>query len=206
MKDFARLWNAKYKTKGLDVDYSIQIDHTEKKVYLMFFGTNSKIDWKTNFKLPCKVYKNQKSCLRFHRGYIEAWKSCNDEIILEYSEKIIDWSYQPVIMGHSMGAALAILAAEDLHYKTGIKPIVITFGAVKMMGDKKTQKYITDIIHEDSCTINNRNDIVPLAIPFYYGMKKIVKFGRFNLNRFFFHIKEEHNSTYLYTYLCGNDF
>ena len=182
MKEFLRLQRAEYRKRGNDVDYAIEVDRVNGCVYLFFFGSNSNDDWKTNFQFPAQVYKKQESCLKFHRGYIEAWKSCNDVIMREYIEICSKFVfYVPVIVGHSYGSAMALLAGEDFYYRCKRRPQVITFGAIKAIGDKATQRYLSSVLSGGSVAINHKNDVVTWLVPFFKPFERIKKIGCFNL-------------------------
>lgn len=186
-KLFILIQNSSYKKSGDNVNWVIKIDDTEKIIRLLFQETKGKRDWINNFKFPKKPYKQQENTLWVHRGWGDAYASCNDLIMNECEKAIAqvpDYSFQ--ISGWSCGGALALLAAEDLHFRTKIKPDVVTFGSPKPLYGKKTKNYVNSCINTCS-QYANRNDIVPLQPPFYrYCVAKKVKvdkkvlFGLFN--------------------------
>lgn len=156
-----------YITAGIDVQYKVEVHDDEKKVYLCFEESASKQDWKINFDFPIKVYKQQKNKFLVHRGYVKAYKSCNDQIMNEFISKIKETGYMPFICGWSYGGAMSVLASEDFYFRTGLKPEVTTFGAPKILYFNFTRKYF-----KSCCNIVNqyaiRNDFVPRYIPFFF--------------------------------------
>lgn len=67
--------------------------------------------------------------------------------------------------GWSYGGAVALLAAEDFHYRTGKKASVYTFGAPKPLWGKKTREYVRSCVNEVK-QYSHVNDCVPLMPPF----------------------------------------
>ena len=161
----------------MDVDW--QIVETEKEIYLLFQESTSSIDWKVNFNFPVKPYKNQESVLYVHRGFAEAYKSCNDEIMKAFLNKVFhgEKTKLAIIAGWSYGGAMAQLASEDFFYRTDCKAKVITFGAPKIAGGIGTRNYLKN------CALSveqyaHRSDIVPKVPPMFF------KYGRVSLGKF----------------------
>lgn len=59
---------------------------------------------------------------------------------------------------------MSVLAAEDFHYRTHIKPYVITFGAPKPLWGRKTWEYVKSCV-SDAWQYAHVNDVVPLCVP-----------------------------------------
>lgn len=189
MKDiYNQILNVKYEKVGKDVDVFVDLDPVDYTLKVYFLGSNSKVDWKTNFNFPCKVYKRQKSCLKAHRGFVKAFKSTND-IIIEKMLKLAEEFSIPLeelvvtFIGHSFGGAMAVLAAEDFYFRTNKKPNVITFGAPKILGNKKSVEYIKSCCDE-IFQFAHWNDIVTHVPPFFYHVKKH-RLGKFNFINLF---------------------
>ena len=185
---------------GLDLDYGIEV--IGGRVYLCLDGSNSFSDWVYDFMFPRKVYKNQTAHMVVHRGFAKVWKSGNDQIITELVEACrLNNESHPVIVGHSMGGALALFAAEDLFFRSGIKAEVYTFGAPKVCGDKKTAEYIKSCCHLIK-EYEHKNDVVCLCppLPWFYHVSP-VKIGvfsfkdifRFNYNHHRYDVEEDYN-------------
>lgn len=138
---FNLILSTSYSTAGDDVDYCIMYDPDENVIRLLFQGSISKRDWINDFRFPAKLYKNQEHWFLVHRGFGDAWQSARDKIITELTEFILmiessgDFDTPAAkiqIAGHSMGGALALLAAEDFRYQFN-RPAdeVVTFGSPK---------------------------------------------------------------------------
>lgn len=170
MFDYKKIFNqikeSDYKTAGDSVDYRLSISYEEKLIKLLFQESKGKRDWQNNFNFPIKIYKNQQSCLLAHRGFGNAYKSANDVIMEElkdYLEKFPDFNV--VIAGWSHGGALAVLAAEDFHFRFNRSATLITYGAPKVIFGKESHKYLKYCV-PNCVQFANKNDIVTYMPPF----------------------------------------
>ena len=153
-------------TSGNDVQWTVRVDDLEKVVRLIFEESCGKVDWKNNLNFPTKLYKKQESCIRAARGWGNAYKSCNDEIMRALGLAVeIAPDYEIHICGWSYGGALSLLAAEDFYYRFHKKASVYTFGAPKPLWGRKTKKYVRSCVKE-AYQFSHINDCVPLMPPF----------------------------------------
>lgn len=166
---FQTIQKTAYVKSGDDVDWAVYVDHDDKHVWLIFQeskGSFTGRDWQNNFRFPAKLYKKQQSRMRIHRGYGDAWKSCNDEVMNAFIKLTEMYpAYSAVICGWSYGGAMALLAAEDFHFRTGNMAVVVTFGAPKPLWGIKTEQYFERCV---SCVLqwSHVNDLIPLLPPF----------------------------------------
>ena len=114
-----------YNRLGDDLNYSIAI--VEGHACLFFEETRSRRDWINNLSFQRKLYKRQQSCMKVHGGYGRVWKSANDYIMAEFHKVVVTTKKVPMITGWSYGGAMALLAAEDFHYRYHITPQVVTY-------------------------------------------------------------------------------
>lgn len=170
---FVIIQNAEYTTVGDDVQYAIV--EKDEGVYLLFQQSTSEEDWKVNFDFPAEVYKNQESAIIAHRGYVNAWKEINDQVLTQFINWVAATGKKPYIAGWSYGGAMAVLAAEDYFYRTTEKPELITFGAPKVLWGKKSRDYVRTCITPESKQYAHVNDLVPRLPPFF-GYTQIVIF------------------------------
>lgn len=153
-------------TGGDDVQYLVQVFPDEKTIRLIFDYTVGKTDLKNDFRFPIKPYKNQENTLWLARGWADAYKSCNDEIMnLLISTHNSNPDYRIEICGWSYGGAMSLVAAEDFYYRTKIKPDIMTFGAPKPLFGSKTKKYVASCCNEVK-QYRHRSDIIPCLPPF----------------------------------------
>lgn len=102
-----------WQTSGIDVQY--RIEQYNNRLYIIFQQTSSKSDWKYNFTFPPIVYKKSPYPWRAHKGFTLLWHSVRDEI-LDKLAKLVTPATEIYLVGFSLGAALAILAHEDIQY------------------------------------------------------------------------------------------
>lgn len=187
---FKMINSVPYIKSGDDVDWSIQVDEANKYVWLIFQASEGNLhdrDWKNNFRFPAKLYKKQESCMLIHRGYGDAWKSCNDEVMTAFIKICNEHpDYLPMVCGWSYGGAMALLGAEDFCYRTKRRAGVVTFGAPKPLWGRKTKKYFWGCVRF-AFEWSHVNDVVPLLppLPGYCGLGTSKCGSGFNLLKLF---------------------
>lgn len=193
---FKLIKKTEYIDVGLTVDYQIKVDDEKKRIYLIFQQSHGGLDWPNNLDVAVVPYKNGMKQFYVHRGFVRAWKSANDIILgtLDAIRKQHE-GYELLIIGWSHGAALAMLAAEDINFRsrkelsnplTGERPKVITFGAPKFAFGKRTVEYFKDCIDPTSEEVCDRNDMVTIVqLPGYKHICKSSVGESFKLRKFF---------------------
>ncbi|CAH0522193.1 unnamed protein product [Peronospora belbahrii] len=168
-----------------------QEDH--QRLVISFRGTTSKENWKSNLRADQKVLwiksrglRGKKSCLervkgfaakipllnmalpRVHRGFWTAYESVRDEL-KEVARLILDENpgVSVYITGHSMGGALAVLAAYDLALNFSIKVSMYNFGCPRVGNPTFRQHY--DSCVSTSYRVVMDGDIVP-GWPRFWGL------------------------------------
>ena len=162
---YEEIKRTQYTKSGDDVDWAVKVYDDEKTVRLLFEESTTDRDWHNNFDFPVKIYKKQESCMKVARGWGNAWKSCNNLVMDALIRAVqVHKNYRVEICGWSYGGAMSVLAAEDFHYRTHIKPYVITFGAPKPLWGRKTWEYVKSCV-SDAWQYAHVNDVVPLCVP-----------------------------------------
>lgn len=162
-----------------DFQWAYKVDDNEKIIYVAFQGSKSVLDYIFDIlAFKVKLYKGQENYFKVHFGYKKVWKDNNDQV----EDKILELTnhyngYFLIFAGHSYGGDIAQLAAEDYHYRSGKKANLITFGAPRMLGDKKTQEYFRSCIN-DAIQYEHIDDPMPkLFLGFYNTVDKTKKVG-----------------------------
>jgi predicted lipase len=158
------------------VDNVSMFFHNKNKVqYIVFIGSNEFKDWLYNFwfsfsETPYKS-KNTNKDIKVHKGFYKLYLKVRDEILKRMNkcktEKI-------VVVGHSMGGALATLCALDLQYNLPDKDIgSFTTGSPKVGNSAFVSSFNRRISDTVRCT--NGNDLVPSLPPFSFGFHHVGK-------------------------------
>nr|MCR5764790.1 lipase family protein [Treponema sp.] len=122
---YEEIKKTEYTKSGDSVDWAVKVYPEEKLIRLLFEESTEDRDWRNNFDFPIKPYKQQDNTLWFARGWGNAYKSCNDEIMEKLTKtfyELKDQNYTVEVCGWSYGGAMALLAAEDFCYRTGYLP------------------------------------------------------------------------------------
>lgn len=150
------------------------LDSTEDAIYIVFRGSEEKIDWTTNFDLNKVTFEENvihqeivdkleevypyeeksQSGAKMHQGFVNAYLSVREEIhhqIKNYTAS------QVIVTGHSLGGALSTLCTVDIQYCFGERFAIstYTFGSPRV-GNEGFRK-----------SFNKR---VPNSYRFIYGM------------------------------------
>jgi len=120
---------------------------TADNLYLVFRGSQNKKHWLSNFK----ILKKNHFGIRAHKGFSEASESVMDQVrslIAEFPNQT------PVLSGHSLGGAIAVLVAVALR-PAPIK--VITFGQPRV----STTAELRLALYGEYLRVVNGSDVVP---------------------------------------------
>lgn len=124
---------------GVDTQVAILHDTDPDRLYVIFRGSDKGIDWMTNFRMRQKVYPygdESSTDVRFHLGFMEAYLSVRDRLLNAVRQAP---ECNLIFTGHSLGGALATIAALDTQYnitqKTKQAIEVYTFGSPRVGND-----------------------------------------------------------------------
>lgn len=128
-------------------------------VFVCFAGSSSLTDWKYNFK----AVQNHSMGVGIHSGFLTSL----DDIVSIFSKHILP-SDSVYFCGHSLGGALAVLAAYLYTYQAdeGTKKVngVFTFGSPKV-GNKKFAKDYDAKLGQNTHRYTHTRDLVA-RVPF----------------------------------------
>ena len=139
--------------------------------------------FKTNYDL-CEEYGDSKC--EVHQGFLAAYDLAKEEVRVAIHEYVNAFPTATVMVtGHSLGAALAVLAALDLQLTQGINiETVYTFGQPRI-GDKNFAEFAVDNLMEFRLT--HYQDPVPhlppqklLLVPFFHHPSTEVFYSQLN--------------------------
>lgn len=137
-----------------DTQCAILPDATGTSIYIVFRGSEKRLDWETNFNFEQEVVQFQQeviqeqilqereqlypyeaesqSSTQMHRGFAAAYLSAREQIHNYLRSHTVA---SVTATGHSLGGALAILCAVDVQYNFSNKVAAInvyTFGAPRV--------------------------------------------------------------------------
>lgn len=115
-------YDVQYQEIGDSVNYAFTEDGD--RLWIWFQGSNSVTDWIRNFFfLPIgkKPYKEMEVPYKVHRGFLSAWKECEDLMIAKITERETGgerrYRYNDItVVGYSHGGSLAFFMCECLWF------------------------------------------------------------------------------------------
>lgn len=141
----------------------------EADIYVYFKGSESTINWKSNLNIlnedvPADWGCSSGSVLRMHQGYARAFGSVAAKMLVALENELATVTGSPriVFCGHSLGGALATVAALCVACKLPrLRPniVVVTFGAPQV-GDGNFVKHFNSVVPA-SLRVVNPMDPVP---------------------------------------------
>lgn len=140
-------------------DTQCYIFKRRNRLLVAFRGTQEIGDFITDLKFGKTRFTVQCSEGKIHRGFNQAYKDVQvrlHELLHRYSPYIDEM----IFTGHSLGGALATIAAYDFKLTNGnkIKCRCITLGSPRV-GDRAFTKHFDSIIDESTRVVNNGDPI-----------------------------------------------
>lgn len=124
---------------------------------------------------PKKPYKHMRDSWRVHFGMALIYGSIRDEVmakVKEYIDKGVTVIYAG---GWSQGGGPTQLFCEDCSYQFNIRPVLTTFGSLRVAWGKKSQMHIADSCAVGSHAYENGSDIVPHCPMKLWGFRDVLK-------------------------------
>ncbi|KAF7350096.1 putative feruloyl esterase A [Mycena venus] len=147
----------------------ISRDDRRREIVVVFRGTLSVKDVKADLKFLQEEFKSPgiPESVRVHRGFLSAYQAVAEDVLAEVKQQLNSFpTYRIVVTGHSLGGAIASLAALSLKIALPDVPLQLyTFGQPRV-GNKIFAKHVERTIGVDSIfrTVH-RNDGVPTMLP-----------------------------------------
>jgi len=187
-------------------------------IYVVFRGTKTITEWIDDATFNQVPNAFVSSGGKVEAGFTKIYETIHDPIVQTVTELIAQGGYTTLyVTGHSLGAALATLAAPELQARTTLAPQVYTFAGPRAGDPIFALRY--DGLVPASFRIANTNDIVPTLPPvsvvyyhdgrfevFFYehvDVEKPITFGKPITGPLDFKdIENNHSSCNYYATLC----
>lgn len=143
--------------RDTDVAGFVALDHTNKRIVMAFRGSTTLDSYVTDIRFGLKETYICEGC-QAHEGFWQSWLDAKDTVIPIVKKAAASWStYQITSTGHSLGGAIATLAAAELR-KYNMDVALYSYGAPRV-GEKRISKYISD--QGNNFRLTHYNDLVP---------------------------------------------
>ena len=141
---------------------------TPEAVIVSFRGTKELGDWLANLN----VLSTTRTYGTVHRGFLGAFQVVEKKL----ETLMAPYRGRPVVVtGHSLGGALALIAAAEWHGKHDVS-WVHTCGQ-PAVGKRDFQGFIEDKYGDSYFRFVNEDDVVPMVPPFYRHAGRLIHFG-----------------------------
>jgi len=162
----------------------------ERQIILAFRGTQQMQDWQTNLNLQLQPFQVQSEHPvklpegRVHRGFQEAWASVEGAIVAQIRQWYSPDSSRLWVTGHSLGGALASLAAVSLECQGFRVSGVYTYGQPRV-ADWQFVRQVNTMMGDRIFRYVNNNDIVSLIPPEFVPWQPTRRYGHMGQFRYF---------------------
>lgn len=172
---FKKIKKADYIHTGLSADFSVSL--YKKEIYVMFEKSDGSIDWINNIlfipvfvalpfiwpvSLFCKKYRGLAKYWNVHLGIALVWLSMKGMVLNTVRDLHKDHlDYRIVVCGWSHGGGHSQLCAREIYKELGTKPLLMTFGSLRVFFGKKGKNSLLKSVDQESMQFENGSDIVP---------------------------------------------
>lgn len=139
----------------------------DDRIYLAFRGTSTVFEWLQDAKIAQVDFTYVVGGGRTEQGFTEIYATVRDDILAKIEELVAAGTYSSLyVTGHSLGGALAVLAALDMVENSGVADVFMyNFGAPRV-GDPEGFVPLYDLLlGETSWRVANTRDEVTSQPP-----------------------------------------
>ncbi|KAF2735324.1 alpha/beta-hydrolase [Polyplosphaeria fusca] len=150
----------------------VATDATNKLIVISFRGSRSVRNWITNVNFPLVPTSICAACVA-HAGFWQSWKEAEAGVLGAVQQAKAQFpGYKVVATGHSLGGALASLAAGVLRSQGTNVDLKYTYGAPKI-GTDALANYLTSTSRGNTFRVTHVDDPVPRLPPALIGYRHI---------------------------------
>lgn len=152
-----------------DVTGFVATDTTNQLIVLSFRGSRSVRNWITNVQFPDVTTTICSNC-NASTGFWNSWLEAQSKVLNAVNSARAQYpNYKVVSTGHSLGGALATIAAGVLRSR-GIRTDLYTYGAPKV-GLSGLAQYLTSTSLGETFRVTHKDDPVPRLPPALLGYR-----------------------------------
>uniref|UniRef100_A0A6C0DZ54 Fungal lipase-type domain-containing protein n=1 Tax=viral metagenome TaxID=1070528 RepID=A0A6C0DZ54_9ZZZZ len=148
-----------------------------KNVHIVFRGTSSYKDVIHDVQLSSILYGTKKErSIRIHSGFMCQYNSIKNAIYDFIRNELGDTVY---VSGHSLGGALAQIAAVDISERFGCKVVCHTFGSPRV-GDSDFVEWFDNNVKESYRVINVKDIVpnIPMRPLWHHSMRNAISLSK----------------------------
>ena len=155
-------------------DTEVFIAENDSEMYIVFRGSKGLRDWIANMK----ILKSTTDFGKVHSGFMEAFSVVREKIFTAMT-RARENNKKLYLSGHSLGGALATIAAADSNIKIGSTPIeaIYTFGMPKT-SNRTAADYINSNFGSRFFRFVNDRDIVTRIPPGSRHVGRLIHFDK----------------------------
>jgi hypothetical protein len=139
-----------------------------------FRGTSDSSGWGQNLKFGKSDYNELGSGVAVHTGFLENFRVARDKVraqVAQYRQQHSDATIS--VTGHSLGAAIATLIAQDVARQNPTVPVkLVTFGSPRV-GNDAFAKAVNRLSNLKATRFSNANDAIVHLPPKLFSYKHI---------------------------------
>jgi triacylglycerol lipase len=142
-----------------------------------FAGTDPLVpaNWLTDFNVGLSIGNAGVTPGPVHRGFDMAFDAVSDQVTQALAER----GQKPVLVtGHSMGAALAVIAADRLLAEDGMRATAVYAFGIPRVGDEDFALRYNDTLGATTYRLVHGDDIVATVPPSRFGFRHVGKLIR----------------------------
>lgn len=156
--------------KDTDTTGIVTRDDTTKSIVVAYRGSQSIRNWFSNIRVGFVPVPEWCSGCEAHSGFLDSFKDEKGVVIDSVTKlKTSHPDYQLAVVGHSLGGAVATLAATEFR-KLGFELSLFTYGAPRV-GNEALSRFISD--SGANFRVTHLNDPVPRLPPLALGYRHI---------------------------------
>lgn len=160
-------------------------------IYVVFRGTETISEWLSNVTYPQERFNFVEESGRTHQGFTNVYQSIRQDMLATVRALNNSGTYNSLyVVGHSLGGAIAVMAAFELQNSFPLEPVMYNFGAPRVGDQDFRDSYMASV--RTSWRIVNTNDVVPDVPP-----TSIISFDEFPPRELFYrHVFSERTVTF----------